>query len=462
MKIKSCILGIVVLLVLIIMIRINPISNLYEKINGNLKIEIDSSLWHTISIYPEFAINKRNIPHVSLYGTEAEEISEKENHTKKGIYITTEQGLTFHPYNDSITKPNTLELRKMHSLNSLLNMAGHIKVKEIDSLFNEKLIEKEIYVNSLTVYHNLDSGRIEYSTTDTLSYFEAPFHTEMIKVGMKKEVRYQSFVKYPYGYVIKTIAKANLPYLIIISVLLITLISLCILKRVRRLRAIRDAKREKEIEALVEIAKKEVKERIEEEFRAIKTQDGVPVVEVDNINKVCRTLNYYYDRKIQGGMSCQNKELMTLFLHKPYHTLLQSEVIIGLWGGMVIGHKERLKKCIQRFRECLEKYMPELSLVTIKGKGYTLIIPNPDIIDEVVVIEPLDFQGTEAELNKVRRIEIQKIKAVEDTKKRLEEERLQSQNEAAASTHKKTPEEKQPKQDEQDEQNKQNEEDRIE
>lgn len=460
MKIKYSIICVIIFGLLIITARISPIHNLCKLINHDLKIQIDSSLWSVICVYPDFRINQIQVPYHSLNGTESSEsVSQPE---KKGIYITRESGITYIPYNDIIKRPESRELRKLYAQHSLLNMAGHVDVKQIDSLFQEKLTEKHVYAESLTIYQNLDSGRIEYSTIDTLAYFDSSLHTEIIKVGSTSEVRYQSFVTYPYGYVIKTITKANLPYLIIISALLITLISLCIQKRVRRLRAIRDAKREKEIEALVEIAKKEVKERIEEEFRAIKTQDGVPVVEVDNINKVCRTLNYYYDRKIQGGMSCQNKELMTLFLHKPYHTLLQSEVIIGLWGGMVIGHKERLKKCIQRFRECLEKYMPELSLVTIKGKGYTLIIPNPDIIDEVVVIEPLDFQGTEAELNKVRRIEIQKIKAVEDTKKRLEEERLQSQNEAAASTHKKTPEEKQPKQDEQDEQNKQNEEDRIE
>lgn len=456
MKTKYFILGTCILILIAIILGINASYPLYRDIN--VKSKIDQAFWEAILNYHEFKYKQSNIPYISVSGFD----SDINKPSQPIVRVTTAIGSDYIIHYDSIKNVKTKELKDLYVQHSFMNEEGHIDIVQIDSLFRERLKIQNINTKTLSTYRDLNKGKTYHSYGDMTSFSEKDINSNLLDMGINSEIQYETRVKYPYNYVIETIAKETLPYLIIISVLLITLISLCILKRVRRLQAIRDAKREKEIEALVEAAKKEVKERIEEEIRAIKTQDGVPVVEVDNVNKVCRTLNYYYDRKIQGGMSRQNKELMTLFLHKPHHTLLQSEIIIGLWGGMVKGYKERLKKCIQRFRENLEEFTPELNLVTIKGEGYTLIIPNPDIIDEVVVIEPLDFQGTEAELNKVRRIEIQKIKAVEDTKKRLEEERLQSQNEAAASTHKKTPEEKQPKQDEQDEQNKQNEEDRIE
>lgn len=428
MKIKYGIGGLAILLVLIIITRITPISNLCKTIDQSLTIQIDSSLRHTILVYPEFTISESNIPHLSAYGKELGEKLGDKDKTSKRLCIKTEEDISYALYNDSIKKPKTIELKKIHSRYTLFNIAGRINVKKVDSLFKEQLIEAGIYVNSLTIYHNCDSGKVEFSQKDTLSYFNAPFQTKVIKAGIKKEVEFQSFVKYPYSYLIKTIIIENIPYIIAIILLITALIYLCILKRTLKLRAIENERREKEIEILVETAKRKEKERIEEKIREAKSQHALLAEEVDNINNVCRTLNYCYKGKMLRTLSRQNKELMSLFLHKPNHTLLQSEIVIGLWGGMVNGYKERLKKCIQRFRDNLLELTPELKLITIKGEGYMLEIPNPGDIDEIVVIEPLNFKGTPEELNKVRKIEIQKIKAVEDSKKQKEEELAKSQD----------------------------------
>lgn len=422
MKIKYSILGVCTLLLIVITLVTNASYCKYRDIN--IKTQVDQFFWETILNYEKFKVKQLNVPCISIQRFQTGE----NKSLQSGVRITTSISADCIRYNDSIKNPENKELRGLYIQHSYMNTEGYIDIVQIDSIFREKLIEQGIKTKTLSTYKDLSKGKIYHSQKDTSSFSNKDICSNTLNIGINLEIEYKTQIKYPYCYVIKILAIENFPYLIVISILISALIYLCILKRTLKLRAIENEKREKEIEILVETAKREEKERIEEKIRETKSQHALLAEEVDNINNVCRTLNYCYKGKMLRTLSRQNKELMSLFLHKPHHTLLQSEIVIGLWGGMVNGYKERLKKCIQRFRENIDEFMPELKLITIKGEGYMLEIPNPDDIDEIVVIEPLNFQGTPEELNKVRKIEIQKIKAVEDSKKQKEKEQTKNQD----------------------------------
>lgn len=307
----------------------------------------------------------------------------------------------------------------IHLTETILRFEKPIEVAQLDSFFKQELLKYDIQIETLVYYQDTITNK-EYTSNPNTSLLKSKIHTDLIKMGLDKEILLQAFISYPYTMIFKATGKRMLPYLIAFVLVPLLIYVMVKVKQKFILPPIINEYTEDEIIKEPDIStssgiiptdrinfpnikdpplrviekipiENDVSENMinttKKNFPASKAA-YLPDYKISNspVNEVTQPFNarnndihlrekghifHYLDQEII--LTSQAFNILKLFLdNAPEMILTHEEIAIPVCGYY---HKPSFNKAMQRFRKSL-KGIPCIKVKTIKGQGYQLVIPK--------------------------------------------------------------------------------------
>lgn len=308
-----------------------------------LNEQVGEIFWKAIHKDSDLRLDELNVPWVNITASENPPGSLR----KGGGIIRSSAGEEFIPYSEIERPPK--HLRSLFMDQSFLNTKNPLSAIRLDSMFKAHLTDLLPDAATLVYCYNWTKNTVEYSDPDTL-LSKSRIASPWIKIGMKHELLLRAYVEYPLQYMLKALWYKSYPFLFVVFLLLGMLGYFYYkMKKVSN-------------PVILQNDTDEKKNKLLPSADSIQTIDDQPF--------------YFRGKRIVS--TNQNLLIFKLFLTKPEHTLEHQEIISALWGDNLFEYHQRLRKCMQRFREFLGEEFPEAELVSIKGKGYRLYFPYED------------------------------------------------------------------------------------
>ena len=307
-----------------------------------LNKQVEKIFWQAIQRDADLRLDELNIPWIRVITNDFE--NSNSPFKTGGGTLRSKNGDEFIPYSNIERPPQHLEGLYMDQ--SYLSDKNPLSAVRLDSMFKECLKDLLPDAATLVYYCNRTKDTVEYSARDTV-LTKSRIASPWINIGMSHELLLRAYVGYPTKYVSKEVWLEAYPFLFVVLILLGILMYFFYKMKKTPAPVV--------LQNNPEIGKTEF-QRPANSGRSVGVQPF-----------------YFRGKKIVS--TNQNLVIFKLFLSKPERVLEHQEIICALWGNKLFDYNQRLRKCMQRFREFLSEEFPESELISIKGKGYRLHFP---------------------------------------------------------------------------------------